>query len=200
VANLLTVAGVNRILTMDLHSQQIQGFFDIPVDHLYAMPVLVPYMKEKIGENGVVVSPDSGSVKMAMAYGDNLNAGFAVVSKRRITANDVASDHLVGDVENRNCVITDDLSSTAGTLVAAANLLKKHGAAKIYAAVSHNLLNEKGRGKLLDSCIEEVITTNSVPINDFCEGKIHALSVAPIMGEAIRRIHIGESVSSLFKI
>jgi ribose-phosphate pyrophosphokinase len=200
VANLLTVAGVTRILTMDLHSQQIQGFFDIPMDHLYAAPVLAPYLKEKIGDNGVVVSPDSGSVKMAMSYGDMLGAGFAVVSKRRIDANAVASSHLVGDVKGRVCVITDDLTSTAGTLIAAAELLKKHGASKVYAAVSHCLLNEKGRQKVMESCIEELITTDAVPVNDNCGGKVTVLSVAPLLAEGIRRIHMGESVSSLFKI
>ncbi len=200
VANLLTVAGANRILTMDLHSQQIQGFFDIPVDHLYAAPVLAPYLKQKIGEDGVIVSPDSGSVKMAMSYGDMLGAGFAVVSKRRINADAVASSHLVGDVKGRTCVITDDLTSTAGTLVAAAELLAKEGAGKIYAAVSHCLLNEKGRKKILESAIEELITTDAVPVKNNCDGKVKVLSVAPILAEAIKRIHLGESVSSLFKI
>jgi len=200
VANLLTVAGVSRIITMDLHSQQIQGFFDIPVDHLYAKPVVVAYLKDKIGSEGVVVSPDSGSVKMGMSYAESLNAGFAVVAKRRINANDVESSHLVGDVKGRICVLTDDLTSTAGTLIAAAELLKRQGASKIYAAVTHCLLNEKGRQKLQESNIEEIVTTNSVPIPDACGGKVKILSVAPLLGEAIRRVHIGESVSSLFRI
>lgn len=133
VANLITEAGADRIITMDLHSQQIQGFFDIPMDHLYARPVLVPYLKKLVGSNGVVVAPDSGSAKMAMNYGDMLEAGFAVVTKRRINATTVASSHLVGDVKDKNCVITDDLTSTAGTLCAAAKILKANGAAKIYA-------------------------------------------------------------------
>ena len=201
VANLLTVAGADRVLTVDLHAQQIQGFFDIPVDHLYARPVLVPYLKSLVGDNGVVVAPDSGSTKMAMAYGDMLQAGFAVVTKRRINAETVASSHLVGDVKDRVCVITDDLTSTAGTLCAAAKILKEHGAAKVYCAVSHCLLNEKGKAKLLSTPeIEEIVTTDAVPIDDTVDGKIKVLSIAPLLGEAIRRIHDGKSISSLFYI
>ena len=201
VANLLTVAGADRIITMDLHAQQIQGFFDIPVDHLYARPVLVPYLKKLIGDNGVVVAPDSGSAKMAMNYGDMLEAGFAVVTKRRINATTVASSHLVGDVKGRICVITDDLTSTAGTLCAAAKILIAHGAAKVYCAVSHCLLSEVGKEKLLATPeIEQIITTDAVPIVDDLGGRIKVISIAPLLGEAIRRIHDGKSVSSLFYI
>lgn len=201
VANLLTVAGADRVLAVDLHAQQIQGFFDIPVDHLYARPVLTPYLKELIGDSGVVVAPDSGSAKMAMCYSDMLHAGFAVVTKRRINATTVASSHLVGDVMNRVCVITDDLTSTAGTLCAAAKILKEHGAAKIYAAVSHCLLSEKGKEKLLATPeIEQLITTDAVPITDTLGGRIKVLSIAPLVGEAIRRIHDGSSLSNLFDI
>jgi ribose-phosphate pyrophosphokinase len=184
---------------MDLHAQQIQGFFDIPVDHLYARPVLVPHLKELIGDNGVVVAPDSGSTKMAMAYCDMLSAGFAVVCKRRINATTVASSHLVGDVKDRICVITDDMTSTAGTLCAAAKILKEQGAAKVYAAVSHCLLSKTGQERLLNTPeIEQLITTDAVPNIDTLNGKIRVVSVAPLMGEAIRRIHEGKSVSPLF--
>ena len=201
VANLLTCAGADRVITMDLHAQQIQGFFDIPVDHLYARPVLVPHIKKLIGDNGVVVAPDSGSAKMAMAYGDMLDAGFAVVTKRRINATTVASSHLVGDVKDRICVITDDLTSTAGTLCAAAKILKANGAAKVYCAVSHCLLNETGKERLLSTPeIEQMITTDAVPVTDTLGGKIKVVSIAPLLGEAIRRIHDGKSVSSLFYI
>lgn len=200
VANLITVAGANRILSMDLHSQQIQGFFDIPVDHLYAAPTMIPHLKERIDGNSVVVSPDSGSVKMAHTYADMLNAGFAVVAKRRVSASSVESSHLVGDVKGRICVIVDDLTTTAGTLCTAAELLKKEGAGKIYAAVSHCLLTGKGKERLLNSPIEELITTTSVPNNDSLGGKLQPLCIAPLLGEAIRRIHDGESVSSLFKV
>ena len=201
VANLITEAGADRIITMDLHSQQIQGFFDIPMDHLYARPVLVPYLKKLVGSNGVVVAPDSGSAKMAMNYGDMLEAGFAVVTKRRINATTVASSHLVGDVKDKNCVITDDLTSTAGTLCAAAKILKANGAAKIYAAVSHCMLSESGKEKLLATPeIEQLVTTDAVPVVDDLGGRIKVVSVAPLLGEAIRRIHDGKSVSSLFYI
>ena len=201
VANLLTVAGADRVLTVDLHAQQIQGFFDIPVDHLYARPVLVPYLKTLIGDQGVVVAPDSGSAKMAMYYCDMLSAGFAVVTKRRINATTVASSHLVGDVKDRICVITDDMTSTAGTLSAAAKILKSQGAKKVYAAVSHCLLSDVGKQKLLDTPeIEQLITTDAVPINDTMNGRIKVLSIAPLLGEAIRRIHDGKSISSLFYI
>ncbi|MDD5728640.1 MAG: ribose-phosphate pyrophosphokinase [Victivallales bacterium] len=201
VANLLVAAGASRIITMDLHSQQIQGFFDIPVDHLYALPVIVPYLKKQIPDEPVVVSPDSGSVKMANAFSGMLNAGLAVVAKRRINADTVASSHLVGDVKGKTCIITDDLTSTAGTICAAADILKQAGAGKIYVAVSHCLLNEKGKKKLLASTsIEQLITTNGVPQPDDLNGKIKVLDIAPLLGEAIKRIHQGRSVSSLFRM
>ncbi len=201
VANLITEAGADRIIALDLHSQQIQGFFDIPMDHLYARPVLVPFLKKLVGENPVVVAPDSGSAKMAMSYGDMLGGGFAVVAKRRINATTVASSHLVGDVKDKTCVITDDLTSTCGTLCAAARILKDNGAARIYAAVTHCLLNDAGKQKLLNTPeIEALVTTDAVPQLDDLGGKIKVVSVAPILGEAIRRIHDGKSVSSLFYI
>jgi ribose-phosphate pyrophosphokinase len=198
VANLLTTAGANRILAMDLHSQQIQGFFDIPVDHLYAASVLIPYLRGKTDAESVIVSPDSGSVKMAQSFADRLGCGFAVVAKRRLDANHVASSHLVGDVKGRTCVLVDDMTSTAGTLCAAAELLKREGAARVLAAVSHFLAREEAFEKLQASCIEELITTNSVPTN--LTGKsVHTLDVAPLLSEAIRRIHDGDSLTSLFQ-
>ncbi len=199
VANLLVTAGVDRIITMDLHSQQIQGFFDIPVDHLYAAPVIVPYLKEKLGKNAVVVAPDSGSVKMANGYAMKLDAGLAVVAKRRIDAESIESSHLVGDVKGRTCVITDDLTSTAGTLLGAAEQLKKAGAGDIYVAVSHCLLNEAGIERIRTSTIiKEMVTTNGVKFDDTVDGKVVQLSIAPLLGEAIRRINEGRSVSTLF--
>lgn len=198
VANLLTTAGANRVLTLDLHAQQIQGFFDIPVDHLYSSPVLIPYLKEKMDAESVVVSPDSGSVKMAQTFANRIGCGFAVVAKRRIDAVHVASSHLVGDVKGRTCLIVDDMTSTAGTLCAAAELLKQQGAAKIYASVSHFLACEKAVDRLQNSCIEELITTDSVPVCFDCGPKVQVLSIASLLGEAIRRIHEGASVSTLF--
>ncbi len=200
VANLLTVAGANRILSMDLHAQQIQGFFDIPVDHLYAAPVLIPYLKDKLNSESVVVSPDSGSVKMAQSFADRIGCGFAVVAKRRVDASTVASSHLVGDVKGRTCLIVDDMTSTAGTLCAAADLLRREGAGRIYASVSHFLASEKAREKLANSVIEELITTNSVPNHIFFGNKVQVMDIAPLLADAIKRIHEGESVSSLFNM
>ncbi|WP_176013262.1 ribose-phosphate pyrophosphokinase [Victivallis sp. Marseille-Q1083] len=199
VANLLTVAGASRVLSMDFHSQQIQGFFDIPVDHLYARPALVPYLKTILGPDPVVVAPDSGSAKMAMYYCDMLHGGFAIVAKRRLSATSVASSHLVGEVKDKVCVITDDLTSTAGTLCAAANLLKQNGAAKVYCAISHCMLSEEGKKRILETpAIEQLICTDAVPFDDDLGGKVKVVSVAPLLGEAIQRIHEGKSVSSLF--
>ncbi len=198
VADLLTAAGASRVLAMDLHASQIVGFFDIPVDHLYGAPVLIPYLKEKMGPNSVVVAPDSGSVKMAHRYSDELNAGLAVVAKRRTDAISVESSHLVGDVKGRVCLMTDDLSSTAGTLIAAERLLKKEGAKKVIAAISHCLLSDVGIKRVEESGIDEIVTTDSVPISNIKSDKIKVLSIAPIMGEAISRIHAGGSLSTLF--
>jgi len=200
VANLIAVAGASRVLTMDLHSQQIQGFFDIPVNHLHAAPVFFKYLKPKLsGADLVVVSPDSGSVKIAQGFGDMLGAGFAVVAKRRVDATSVESSHLVGEVRDRVCLITDDLTTTAGTVTAAAALLKKHGASRIFAAISHCLLTPTGRERLIQSPIDELVTSDAVPVGDDCGGRIRVVSIAPLMGEAIRRIHEGDSVSSLFR-
>ncbi len=201
VATLLTEAGVDRVMSLDLHSQQIQGFFDIPVDNLYARPVLVPEVKRLVGPDPVVVAPDSGSAKMAMYYCDLLGGGFAVVAKRRINANTVASSHLVGEVRDKVCVITDDLTSTCGTLCAAADLLKNSGAAKVFCSVSHCLLNDEGKQRLLaNNTIEKLVVTDAVPVCDTMGDRIHVVSVAPLLGEAIRRVHEGKSVSSLFRI
>ena len=199
VADLLTTAGANRVLTMDLHAHQIVGFFNIPVDHLYAAPVLVPYLKKRMGDNAVVVSPDSGSVKMAQRYSDALGAGFAVIAKRRNDAVSVESSHLVGDVSGKTCLLVDDLTSTSGTLISAEKLLKKQGASRVLAAISHCLLTELGVKRLIESGIEELITTNTVPPCPYDCSKIKTLSVAPVFGEAIKKIHIGGSISTLFE-
>lgn len=200
VANLLVAAGANRVLCMDLHAQQIQGFFDIPVDHLYAAPVIVKYLRNLDLENLVVVSPDAGGLKMADAYSKLLDAGIAVVGKQRKSATDVEASHLVGDVEGCNTLLVDDMTSTAGTLTAAAGLLKKAGAKSVRAAVTHSLLTEKGIGRLKASEIDELVTTDSVPQKEWSDVKITVLSVAETLAEAIRRIHNDQSVSSLFKI
>ncbi len=199
VANLLTAAGVSRVLTMDLHAGQIQGFFDIPVDHLYAMPVLIKYLRDKgMSDNLVVVSPDVGGMKMAHAYSKALDVPLAIVAKNRLSATEVEAISLIGEVKGKNVLLVDDISETAGTLTSAAKLLQKHGAKRIFAGVSHAVLNDQGRQRIAESDIEELISTNSTPyaIGD----KVTVVSVAEILGEAIRRIHLGESVTSLFDI
>ncbi len=200
VANLLVAAGASRVLCMDLHAQQIQGFFDIPVDHLYASPVIVKYLRTLELDNLVVVSPDAGGLKMADAYSKMLNAGIAVVGKQRKSATDVEANHLVGDVEGCNTLLVDDMTSTAGTLTAAAKLLKKAGAKTVRAAVSHSLLTEKGIERLKESAIDELVTTDSVPQREWKGVNITVLSMADTLADAICRIHNNQSVSSLFKI
>ena len=200
IANLLVAAGVNRVITLDLHAQQVAGFFDIPVDHLYAMPVLIKYIRSKQLTNLVVVSPDVGGLKMASAYSDALGAGLAIVPKNRKSATEVESLHIIGEVEGKHVLIVDDLTETAGTLTSAASLLKKHGALNIYAGVSHAVLSDLAIERLKKSNIEELITTNSVPVR--CEEgcNIKVLCIAELLGEGIKRIHNDESVSSLFEI
>ena len=200
VANLLVAAGASRVLCMDLHAQQIQGFFDIPVDHLYASPVIVKYLRTLELDNLVVVSPDAGGLKMADAYAKMLDAGVAVVGKQRKSATDVVANHLVGDVDGCNTLLVDDMTSTAGTLSAAAGLLKKAGAKSIRAAVSHSLLTEKGIERLKESPIDELVTTDSVPQRKWEGFDVTVLSVADTLAEAICRIHNDQSVSSLFRI
>ncbi len=200
VANLLVASGVSRLLTMDLHAQQIQGFFDIPVDHLFAAPVIVKYLREKNIPNLVVVSPDPGGLKMAYAYSNLLGAGLAIVAKQRKSASVVEAINLVGDVEGCNAVMVDDLTTTAGTLCEGARLLKERGAKSIIAAVSHCLITEQGIERLKKSSIQELITTDSVPARDWNGFPVKTLSVAELLGEAITRIHSDESVSSLFKV
>jgi len=200
VADIIATGGATRLLAMDLHAQQIMGFFNIPVDHLYAAPVMYPYLKQQMGESAIVVAPDSGSVKMAHAYAGALDCGLAIIAKKRSDAYSVESTHLVGDVRDRTCLMVDDLTSTAGTLIAAANLLKKEGAKKVIASISHCLLNESGVEKLMNSEIEELITTNSVPQYHTNCSKIKVFSVAPLLAEAIKRIHAGGSLSTLFSV
>lgn len=200
VANLLVAAGVNRMLTLDLHAQQVQGFFDIPVDHLYAMPVLVKYIRTKGVENMVVVCPDVGGVKMASAYADALGTPLAIVPKRRLSGTEVESLTVIGDVSGKNVLLVDDLTETAGTLTSAAALLRKHGARDIFAGVSHAILGDIALKRLRESEISELITTNSVPVADPCHSRITVLSIAGLLGEGIKRIHEDESVTSLFEV
>ncbi|HMO50894.1 MAG TPA: ribose-phosphate pyrophosphokinase [Kiritimatiellia bacterium] len=202
VANLLVAAGADRILTMDMHAQQIQGFFDIPVDHLFAAPVIVRHLKSLgwTGDKMVVVTPDPGGLKMAYAYSNMLSAGLAIVGKQRKSATEVEAINVVGDVEGRNVLLVDDLTTTAGTLTSAAALLKARGAKKIIAAVTHCLLTDQGFDRLRQSAIEEMITTDSVPQRTDTGIALTVLSVAELLGEAILRVHNDQSVTSLFRI
>ena len=200
VANLLTAAGVDRVLTMDLHAQQVAGFFDIPVDHLFAAPVLIRYLRSKGITNPVVVSPDVGGLKMASAYSQALNASLAIVAKRRKSPTEIEALNVIGEVEGRDVILVDDLTETAGTLCSAAKILKERGAANIIAGVSHAVLSDLAIERLKKSAIAELITTNSVPVRSGDGFPITTLCVAELLGEGIKRIHGDESVSSLFRI
>ena len=199
VANLLVAAGVNRILTMDLHAQQIQGFFDIPVDHLYAAPVMYEYLKKKHLRDLVVVSPDVGGLKMAYAYSQVLGGALAIVANRRKSATEVESLAVIGEIRGKNALLVDDLTETAGTLTEAANLIKRKGARKIMACVSHAILNRVGIERLRKSPIDELVTTDTVLRPAISGVKITTLTVAALLGEAIKRIHSNSSVTSLFE-
>ncbi len=200
VANLLTAAGVQRVLTVDLHAGQIQGFFDIPVDHLYAAPVLLKHMRDLgLGDDRVVVvSPDVGGIKMTHSFAKALGSNFAIVAKHRTSATEVEAISIIGEVDGRDVLLVDDMTETAGTLTAAARLLKERGARRIFAAVSHAILNDLAVKRLAESPIEQLICTDSVPMA--VGEKVTTLGIADLLGEAIRRIHGGESVTSLFKV
>lgn len=199
VANLIVAAGANRVLTMDLHAQQIQGFFDIPVDHLYAAPVMYDYLRTKKFKNLVVVSPDVGGLKMAHAYSQVLGASLAIVAKRRKSATEIESMTVIGEIKGKSVLMVDDLTETAGTLTAAATLLKQKGAKEIVACVSHAILNDLGIQRLRKSVIDELITTDTVLRPGIDGVNITTLSVAGLLGEAIKRIHNNSSVTSLFE-
>jgi len=205
VANLLVAAGANRVLTMDLHAQQIQGFFDIPVDHLHAASVMVKYLREIKLKKPLVVSPDTGGAKAAYAYSQMLGTGLAIVAKQRMGDAEVDAFSVVGDVEGCDVIMVDDMTTTCGTLCAAAKLLKEKGAASIRAAVTHIPLTEKGVERLqADTSLTELVVTDTVPLRadlptNKLPVKLTVLSVAELLGEAIRRIHQDQSVSSLFR-
>lgn len=200
VANLLVTAGANRVLTMDLHAPQIQGFFDIPVDHLYASSVFYDYLRPMAEENLIVISPDVGGIKMASAYADMLGVDFGFVAKRRMDSTNVEAMSIVGDVQGKSVLLVDDLTESAGTLKAAADIARKGGATRVRAAVSHAVLNEFGYERLKEGFLDELITTNSIPIDTRGLKNITVLSVASLLGEAILRINNHQSVTSLFKI
>jgi ribose-phosphate pyrophosphokinase len=199
VANLITTAGADRVMTMDLHSAQIQGFFDIPFDHLYAAPVLMDYYLHLNIPDLTVVAPDIGSVKMARAYAKRLSAGLAIVDKRRPRPDAVEMMNVIGDVEGRNVVIFDDVVSTGSTLVEAAEAVKRAGAKDVYAGCTHGILCGDAVERIRKSSVRELVVTDSIPHDPLkLAPSIKMLSVAGLLGEAIRRIHDEESLSSLF--
>ncbi|MFH1128521.1 MAG: ribose-phosphate pyrophosphokinase [Candidatus Omnitrophota bacterium] len=200
VANLLTVAGANRILTMDLHAGQIQGFFDIPVDHLFAIGVFTEYFNKIKLDDLVIVSPDVGGIKMARAYAKRLSAGLAIIDKRRDSPEKTEVIHILGEVKGKNAIITDDLIATGSSLIEAVEALKKAGAKTIRAAITHGVLSGPAQVRI-NNCIdlkELMITDSILLVSQKKNPRIKVLSVAPLLGEAIKRIHNEESVSSLF--
>jgi ribose-phosphate pyrophosphokinase len=200
VADLITTAGAQRVLSMDLHAGQIQGFFNIPVDHLFAAPVLLEYIRSRSEENLVIVSPDAGGVERARAFGKRLKASLAIIDKRRDGPNVAKFMNIIGEVEGRNCVILDDMVDTAGTLIEAASALVSKGAARVVACCTHAVLSGPAVKRVTESVIEQLATTNTIPLKTeaLTNPKFKVLSVAKILAEAIRRIHCNDSVSSLF--
>ncbi|MCI5885511.1 MAG: ribose-phosphate diphosphokinase [Clostridiales bacterium] len=199
VANILVAAGADRVLTMDLHAAQIQGYFDIPVDHLVGLPILVNYFKKKDIDNLVIVSPDHGSVKRTRSMAEALNCPIAIVDKRRPEPNKSEIMNIIGDINGKNCILIDDMIDTAGTIVNAANAIKKMGAKSVYACATHAVLSGPAISRIEESAIEEIVLLNTLPIPDEKRiEKMTTLSVAPLFAEAMTRIHNHESVSKLF--
>ncbi|MDP3804157.1 MAG: ribose-phosphate pyrophosphokinase [Candidatus Omnitrophota bacterium] len=200
VANLLTVAGADRILTVDLHAGQIQGFFDIPLDHLFAFTIFADYIKKlKLDKNLVIVTPDVGGIKTARAYAKRLKCSLAIVDKRRVNDAQAEVMHIMGDVKGKYAVITDDMVATAGSLVEAVDAIKKAGALDVYAAITHPVLCGPAIERLKKSSLKELVVTDTIPMPKAkILGKIKVLSVAKLLGEAIKRIHEEASISVLF--
>ncbi|HVC43660.1 MAG TPA: ribose-phosphate pyrophosphokinase [Candidatus Binataceae bacterium] len=202
VADLITTSGAARVLTIDLHAGQIQGFFNIPVDNLYAMPVLVSYLRKRIdGQKITVVSPDAGGVERARAFARRLNANLAIIDKRRQRASEVAEMQLVGEVRDSIALLIDDMIDTAGTITEAARTIMAAGASEVIACATHPILSDPACERISKSVIKEVVTTNSIPLRASAQAalaNLKVLSVASLIAEAIRRIHNEESVSSLF--
>jgi ribose-phosphate pyrophosphokinase len=204
VANLITTTGADRVLALDLHAEQIQGFFDIPVDHLHAVPVFMEYFLGIVDELGPItlVSPDVGNVKRANRYAQWLGGEFAIIDKRRKSGSEVVSAHIIGDVKDRTVVMFDDMITTAGTICAAARLVMDHGAKDVIAAATHPVLVGLAMERLAESPISKLVVADTIPCGPRCkpiEDKLVELSVAPLLGEAIHRIHHNQSVSSLFR-
>lgn len=203
VANLITSAGADRVLCMDLHASQIQGFFDIPVDHLYAINVLCEHFEKMSMKNIVVVSPDVGGIRMARAYAKRLGAGLAIIDKRRMSPEETEVMNILGKVKGRNAVLVDDIVATGGSLTEAIEALKEAGVDKVFAAVSHGVLSGPAIDRMSEcKALEELVITDSIPLSVKGRkvGKIHQLTVAPLLAEAIKRIHNEQSISCLFEV
>lgn len=201
VADLIATAGADRVIAMDLHTGQLQGFFNIKVDHLYATPVLIDYLRRRELENVVVVSPDAGGVERARVFAKKLNAPIAIIDKRRSAHNVAEVYHLIGEVKDRDAIIVDDMIDTAGTICSGARMLKQEGANRIFACAAHPVFSGPAIERLAESPIDEVIVTNSIPLNPEAErlSKVTQLSIARLLGEAIGRIHDDMSVSEMFE-
>ena len=200
VANLITTAGADRVLAIDLHAPQLQGFFDIPVDHLTGELVLSKYFQDKKISDLTVVSPDVGNMKIASRYASHLSGELAIVHKRRVSGSEAVAQEIIGEVEGRNILMCDDIIATAGTVCSAARLIKERGAEKIYVGATHGVLAEKAIEQLTKAPIEEVVITDTIPLGKKATkgGNLKVLTVSEMLGEAIKRIHRDESVSSLF--
>jgi len=201
VADLITTAGASRVLTVDLHAGQIQGFFDGPVDNVYATPVLLPYLRDRVGRREVtVISPDAGGVERARAVARRLSANLAIIDKRRARPNEVAEMQIIGEVDQRVAVVIDDMVDTAGTLCAAADAVRKAGAPMVFACATHAVLSGGAISRLASSSLDELIVTDTIPLTAEAAGlgKLRVLSVASLLGEAIKRTHEEDSISSLF--
>ncbi|MBI4341554.1 MAG: ribose-phosphate pyrophosphokinase [Candidatus Omnitrophica bacterium] len=199
VANLITTAGADRVLTMDLHTGQIQGFFDIPLDHLYAVTVFERSIRQKRLKAVVVVSPDVGGIKMARAYAKRLGAGLAIVDKRRSSPEATEVMHILGEVKGKTCILVDDLIATGSSLVEAAEAVQQAGATAVYACVTHPVLSGPAKSRIASSCLKELMVTDTIPLaQQTRHPKITVLSVASLLGDAIARIHYEQSISSLF--
>jgi ribose-phosphate pyrophosphokinase len=200
VADLITVSGVSRVISMDLHVGQIQGYFNIPVDNLFAAPILLNYIRKHYDGDLSIVSPDAGGVERARAFAKRLNASLAIIDKRRDEPNVAVAMNIIGDIKGKTAIILDDMVDTGGTLVEAAEALIQNGAAQVYACCTHPVLSGDAAQKIEQSCIKSLLTTNTVPLGrEASESpKINVVSVAEILGEAIKRVHFSKSVSSLF--
>ncbi|MFN3407105.1 MAG: ribose-phosphate diphosphokinase, partial [Caldimicrobium sp.] len=201
VANLIVVAGARRVLTMDLHAGQIQGFFDIPVDHLYAMPVFINYLRENFKDKDlIIVSPDAGGVERAREYAKRLDSTFAIVDKRRPKPNECEAMNIIGDVKDKIAILVDDMVDTAGTICKAAEALLEKGAIEVYAIATHPVLSGNAVEKIAKSPLKTLFVSDTIPLRKEAKAldKIKVLSVAELLGEAIRRIHTDDSISSLF--